>query len=183
MIGHSEVCEDFTFPTVSDHNSICHFHSPQFSTSPFWFVSKTLPERAELGPEPRRRRSFSAAEGNRIRFDGAPQMRVNSTLSDHAVGPRILDAEEKMDMLWEDLNEELCGETAQKISSSSAGRPDFSLIPESDKAHIGDLSRVKALKFSKKGSLVAHCRPTLLVVLKVVKKLLLIHSSGYHKKV
>lgn len=183
MIGHSEVCEDFTFPTVSDHNSICHFHFPQFSTSPFWFVSKTLPERAELGPELRRRRSFSAAEGNRIRFDGARQMRVNSTLSDHAVGQKILDAEEKMDMLWEDLNEELCGESSQKISSSNSGRAGFSLIPESDRAHTEDLSCVKALKISKKGSLAAHGRPTLLVVLKVIKKLLLIHSSGYHKKV
>lgn len=180
MVGHGDEQEDFTFPTVD--GSLSHLNFSQFSPSPFWFVSKAAPEPADVVSEFRRGKSFSEAKNDRLRFeDSSRVVRVNSTLSD-AVGARFLEAEEKMDLLWEDLNEELGVDAAWKMPSN-VGETNFSTIPELDQARMEDLSSAKAMKNSKRGSLVPQGKSSLPVMFKVLKKLFLIHSPSRHKKV
>lgn len=85
--------EDFSFPTVAqDQEPHLHHHLPfpHFTTSPLWFLPSVAP--LEISPYSRHRRSLSASgqEPNK-----AKDLEQDTT------------DEEKMDMLWENFNEEL----------------------------------------------------------------------------
>lgn len=79
------------------------------------------------------------------------------------------DEEEKMDMLWENLNDDQfsrnCGETAQNSDISS---------PRRDM----QIRCVKALKLSKaSGHIISGKKTSILVFIKVLKKVFLMHNS------
>lgn len=93
--------------------------------------------------------------------------------------------EEKMDMLWEDFNDEPRRSSDRREGKRAKARFEDSAIrydSDSDAREMGDLCCVQALKMSKTGSMMHHRRPGVLVILKVLKKLFLIHNSHCPKK-
>lgn len=96
------------------------------------------------------------------------------------------ESEKKMDMLWEDFNEELqrVSSLNKKKEADKSSRSDAS-DSESDavKRAMVELCRERALKMSKTSSdVLSPKRASMVAVLKVLKKILLLHNSTRQKK-
>ena len=166
--------EDFSFPTIGDKFS-CGIDSP-----PLWNLSPIASPNSRheeppkgsakeegndlkdekdycLWPKPieyiRQRKSFSHVEtgGKLVIKDGKED-------SDHE--------EQKMDMLWENFNEELSKNSSSRSNTSS--RMQFGCV--------------KALKTSKINSATLSAKkPGMVVILKVLRKLFLLQNSHDRK--
>ncbi|KAH6765198.1 hypothetical protein C2S52_014251 [Perilla frutescens var. hirtella] len=141
--------EDFTFPTDSP---------PRFFDSPpLW-----------------RRSSSAAAKGKEVGDGGIfnppyfQEMRGGSAKVRSCTSLHDEDDEEqeKMDLLWENLNDDQCGKTAQNSDISSPRRD-------------VQISCVKALKLSKASGrhMISGKKTSILVFIKVLKKVFLMHNS------
>ncbi|KAG9444106.1 hypothetical protein H6P81_015446 [Aristolochia fimbriata] len=139
MIEQPSLSDDFTFPTVTAAiNSPPHFRSPAFSspssssTTPFWFVSASAaPESIAQPPDSKqgthRRRSFTEGVGARVLVSTATSV----THDDDGEGSYV-DEEERMDMLWEDLNDELGHNRGARKSSAGGSDPPSGSVPVSE---------------------------------------------------
>ncbi|KAJ8631040.1 hypothetical protein MRB53_024363 [Persea americana] len=197
MIKEATISEDFTFPTITDNNSLYQLHFPSFNTSSLWHVSPTVSDLSDAKQLPQggkeftleqkthQRRSFSSVEGGKkaenlsreLEFShwGYPNFNGDEEKSEFGGD------EEKMDMLWEDFNDE---PRRPSLDKREGDRPKarfsdsaIQYEPDADAREMADLCCVQALKMSKSGSMIHHRRGSLLVILKVLKKLFLIHSS------
>ena len=152
--------DDFSFPAIqTDQDSACNLPFPHFAASPLWFMSddnKTA-----------YRRSFSSAgEAARV----ADTLNVSATSDDEGARDRFVSTEEKMDMLWEDFNEEL-----YRVSKGKAGSV--------GRGSSAELHCDQGLDVPKRTSgLLCHRRPSLVVMLKVLKKLFLIQKNGSERR-
>lgn len=163
--------DEFSFPTVP-------VEQDPLSQLPFplWFVSSTAHHR---------RRSFSSAE-EAAEIANALKM-ASSALSEDG-GDRFLNDENRMDMLWEDFNEELRRMSSDRKSRAANGEASSNSSSmtgsetDSRRHGLADLPGIHALDASKSGSLIHHRRPTLLLMLKVLKKLFLIQKSSSSKR-
>ncbi|KAJ4964645.1 hypothetical protein NE237_016494 [Protea cynaroides] len=164
------VSDDFSFPTISE--SI-----PRFVASPsLWNVSyevfsdSSYGTRGEKEEEKHGRKKFPMSDRDIIKL-------ANEDMSK--------DDEEKMDMLWENFNDELRRVSSLRKNKEDAGRlrkgGDWDSGMSEEKA---ELYCVKALKMSKTSShgIFSPKKPRLFTMVKVVKKLLLLHNSHCSKK-
>lgn len=202
MIEESDASDDFTFPTVADSNSLYNLHFPGFSPS-LWCVSsrvsdgsfhgdkKELQGEAEiiLNQKAHQRRSLSSVE-DRKRIDNltrdleSPQeSHVNCNGIDDG---RFVGDEEKMDMLWENFNDELHHPSLDKEGTErpkgAFSHAAIGYESDTEAAEVAELCCVQALKMSKSSSMLPHRRPGFLVILKALKKLFLIHHSHCPQK-
>jgi hypothetical protein len=156
--------EDFSFPIIED-NFPCTIDSP-----PLWHLSPTAspPNGSSAKGEDddkdcfpikySQRKSFSCVEG------GSGKLVIND-------GKEEDDEEEKMDMLWEDFNEEL-----SKTCSSRSN------IKSSSRDNMLGFGCVKALTTSKNNTsaTLSTRKPGIVVIMKVLKKFFLLQNS--HRK-
>ncbi|KAA8546326.1 hypothetical protein F0562_002935 [Nyssa sinensis] len=144
--------EDFSFPKISQ-TPPCFIESP-----PLWRASNsTLPrhEETERGGDLKGEDDFSTTKYSQ---------RKSFSCIEGSMKTATEDEEEKMDMLWEDLNEEL--------SKSCGSRPDSGVSP----GIVVEFGRMqKALKLSKTG--ISGKRSSVVVFMKVLKNLFLLHKS------
>ncbi|XP_075512115.1 uncharacterized protein LOC142547629 [Primulina tabacum] len=78
------------------------------------------------------------------------------------------DDEEKMDMLWEDLNEEFPRNSGKFSQNTDVSSPERSV----------QISCIKAMKLSKaNGPMISRKKSNILVFIKIVKKAFAIHNS------
>jgi hypothetical protein len=130
--------EDFSFPLKQDHDSshLHHLPFPHFTTSPLWFLPSVAPlESSSYSPHSK---SLSASDkGTR----NGKHVEQQITVTD----------EEKMDMLWEDFNEEL-------IQASHESDIDLTNRP------------------------LVHRTPSLILFIKVIRKLLFLHKIGAKRR-
>ncbi|XP_042471879.1 uncharacterized protein LOC122054113 [Zingiber officinale] len=132
--------DDFSFPTVAvDEDPLAPF--PHFAPSPFF--------------------CFLSSAGDQQPFEDAEAtMKKTNPKVDSAESSRRFVDEERMDMLWEDFNDE----TSRKLSNSSS-------------------SSIRSCKSEQqRGSLIHRRRPSLIVMVKVLKKLLLIQKAAASSK-
>lgn len=162
--------DDFTFPVVADDSSLCQLQFHGLSSSPLWSPTH----------QPHRK-SFS---------HGVDQRRLGSLVptGNGAVWPGgYLDEEERMDMLWEHLNEELNDRHEEKkyarVSSWSQSVRRWEPPKKTSLAQEEDVHQVKSLKVSKRYSMNLNGKKSLMVIFKVFRKLLLQQKSNYSKKV
>ncbi|CAK9155492.1 unnamed protein product [Ilex paraguariensis] len=153
--------EDFSFPTITDT-------PPRFIESPPLWRSPSL---ASHQVETRREASRADDHGENT-FPVPKQISYSQRKSFSCIerGARIEssdDEDDKMDMLWEDFNEEFSRSCESGLESDiSPGR-------------MVELSCVQALKLSKNGghALARKRPPSLVVFMKVLKKFFLVHNS------
>lgn len=161
--------DDFSFPTVPvSQEPLCQVPFP------LWFVSSMADQKSIH----HRRRSFSSAE-EAAKIADALEMVASPALSE---GGRyqFLNDEERMDMLWEDFNEELC-----RLSCDHRRVPvngEMSSDPTSSRHGTMNRHCVRSSAESKTGSIIHHRRPSLLLMLKVLKKLFLIQKTSSSKR-
>ncbi|XXG65520.1 hypothetical protein AAC387_Pa05g3200 [Persea americana] len=181
MIKESAVSDDFTFPIITENNSLYHLHYPSFKTPSFWCVSSPLPEQGKLSFEQKthQRRSFSTLEGDKRTDNLTRDLAFLANFNGSNDVGFFVD-EDKMDMLWEDFNDEL----RQPSSDGKEADKPNGVFSDSNKdvMSMADLGCVHAIKVSKSRSLMPHRKPSLLVMLKILKKLFLIHSSHCPRK-
>ncbi|KAF3334157.1 hypothetical protein FCM35_KLT20761 [Carex littledalei] len=101
--------EDFSFPSVEqDHDShLHHLPFPHFTTSPLWYLPSVAPLEKSLYSRYSRSLSGSAS-GKGLKKAKDAENYAND--------------EEKMDMLWENFNEELARLRMNLILSRPTGR-------------------------------------------------------------
>lgn len=165
--------DDFSFPTVpASQEPLCQVPFP------LWFVSSIADQKKTFH---HRRRSFSSSEEVAKIADA-----LGMASPAHSEGGRhqFLDDEERMDLLWEDFNEELCcrlscdhrrgppvnGKVISGFASMSGSKMDSSR------------HQVHSPAASKAGSIIHHRRPSLLLMLKVLKKLFSIQKTSSSKR-
>ncbi|XP_043712962.1 uncharacterized protein LOC122661582 [Telopea speciosissima] len=156
------VSDDFSFPTITDPIP-CFVGSP-----PLWNVSYEV---------------FSGSSyGNRgDRSDEELQRRKSFPMAERDMK---LEDEERMDMLWENFNDELLpslDKNKEERRFQKGGKLDSGLA--GDKA---ELYCVKTWKMSKPSNsttaMLSPKKPSLLTLMKVMKKLFLLHNSHCHQK-
>ncbi|OWM65737.1 uncharacterized protein LOC116199353 [Punica granatum] len=143
--------EDFSFPSATE-SLPCLIDSP-----PLWRASS--PPSFSRHHEHEEWRSASVDEEPAIGA-GAGAVPVPGKKG----GGSLSMDEEKMDMLWEDFNEELLSSSPLKIRRRGKSEKDMS----------GRFGCVKSLSISKANA----DRPGVVALLKVLRKLFLIHSSN-----
>ncbi|KAL6007721.1 hypothetical protein ACLOJK_033222 [Asimina triloba] len=197
MIEQLPVSEDFTFPTLAHDSSPPNLGFPSFTaSSSLWRVPPTLPNFRHVGSEldhdvaeetQKQKPLLSVEDGKR---EGSLPRETDFYSLDHLDDDSEVSSvygEEKMDMLWEDFNDELgripswCANEVGKINGSLK---DWVINVESDvdSAQMAEIGHSKALKVSKNACLLHHGRPSLLVILRVVKKFFLLHHSSHSPK-
>ncbi|XP_020106866.1 uncharacterized protein LOC109723067 [Ananas comosus] len=150
--------DDFSFPTIqTDQDSLPRLPFPHYAASPVWFTSSPTAD------NPVRRSCSFKEEAKR---DPEPD---TNNLAVCSSGRLIVD-EEKMDMLWEDFNEELI-----RVSREMGSEKDSKANSDESVATTVDRCEWSA---SKSGSIIHHRRPSLLLILKVLKKLFLIQKAS-----
>ncbi|KAJ8478565.1 hypothetical protein OPV22_022292 [Ensete ventricosum] len=149
--------DDFSFPTITvGQDSLRQLPFPHFAASPLWFLPSVVD---------RRKSSSSAGEAS----PDADMTRGGDLEADGAGGR--LD-EEKMDMLWEDFNEELARVSCDRKRMAKEGSS------SATEQHCAE-----ALKDAKSGGGLIHRRtPSLILMVKVLKKLFLIQRAVSSKK-
>lgn len=163
--------DDFSFPTiVTDQDSHCQLPFPHFAASPLWLFSsaKTEPEAAHT-----HRRNSSAAK--EAAASEGPELSTRDS-RDGRMQAEPRGDEERMDMLWEDFNEEL-----HRVSHELRGRlNELGDSDQSDREQQGmmELCCVHALRETKNGSMIQHRKTRLILMLKVLKKLFLVHKAN-----
>ncbi|KAK9270066.1 hypothetical protein L1049_025639 [Liquidambar formosana] len=166
--------EDFTFPSITttpsrfiDSPPLWRVSSPAFSDSCLDQPAATTrdarrgrEEEDVFAPKPvnhySQRKSFSCVESSLKK----------------GTGDSSEDEEDKMDMLWEDFNEEL-------LSKRNCSRPDsdHTLTSKGEKVELGCVKALAVSKTSSRAMVSARRRPAGMVVfVKVIKKLFLLHN-------
>ncbi|ONK57626.1 uncharacterized protein A4U43_C09F2430 [Asparagus officinalis] len=146
--------DDFSFPTIQTDPDDCALPFPHFAASPLWY-----------------RRSFSSAR------EAAKVADSLSALSDDegaraCACDKFVSNEEKMDMLWEDFNEDL-------YPVSCEWKKNF----KGKSGSIAEFRYGQAFGVPKRSSsLLPRRKPSLVVMLKVLKKLFLIQKNGSGKR-
>ncbi|CAL9179333.1 unnamed protein product [Musa hybrid cultivar] len=141
--------DEFSFPTISvDQDSLCSLPFPHCAASPLWFLPSSDAERKISSDGPR---SFFSAEGEE---EEASKVAGAAALED------------SMDMLWEDFNEELRRSFCERDREAEV--PDYGMA---------ELRCLQALSESKSGSLIHRRQSSLILILKVLKKLFLTHRN------
>ncbi|XP_073003750.1 uncharacterized protein [Typha latifolia] len=159
--------DDFSFPTIAvEHDSsLCQLPFPHFAASPLWFLpSATDSEKTA------HERHTPAEESSKI-----ANLSKKDPESDEHGSPRVAD-EEKMDLLWEDFNEELSCSLKRRIEKEwrvDAASDASATASESDAERNGMVE----LRCMRTARLIHHRRPSLLLLLKVLKKLFLIQKT------
>ena len=148
--------DDFSFPRISDT------HAHNIDSPPLWNLSPAAspnPYQRNKGGEDDcfgekltaqvQRKSFSCVENGRQRI----------RLDDD-------DDDDKMDLLWEDFNEELYSTTTGSATSSSREVVEFRCAPASTVAKAND------------GALIpTKNKPSMVVIVKVLKKLFSVNNA------
>ncbi|KAI4965709.1 uncharacterized protein LOC123399875 [Hordeum vulgare subsp. vulgare] len=155
--------EDFTFPTMTPVQcGAKKLPFPHFTSPPPWFI---IPD--DAGAHDHHRRCFSAAED------------AGKANNDIYPGPRgrserfaVID-EHKMDMLWEDFNEELA-RAPQPCPLSMEWSSEAWFTGEGD----GIPSRHVVVASGTGSSVVRRRRLSLMMMLKLLKKLFLARKSS-----
>lgn len=164
--------DEFSFPTIPVEQEP-HCQLPL----PLWFVSSI----ASQDTNHQHRRSSSSPEEAAEKIDNALEL-ASSALGLEGVD-RFLNDEERMDMLWEDFNEELrrmsCDRKMDAANGEASSNSSSMTGSETDSRRHGmvDLPCIQAFSASKGGSIIHHRRPILLLMLKVLKKLFLIQKT------
>ncbi|XP_008799060.1 uncharacterized protein LOC103713813 [Phoenix dactylifera] len=132
---------------------------------PLWFMSSAANQKSD---HHHHRRSFSSSEEAAEIADALAM--ASPALSEDG-GDRFLTDEERMDMLWEDFNEELrrmsCDRKRDAANGEASSNSSLTNGSETD---------------SRSGRIIHHTRPSLLLMLKVLKKLFLIQKAGSSKR-
>ncbi|KAJ6817203.1 uncharacterized protein M6B38_411665 [Iris pallida] len=145
--------DDFSFPTIStDQDSPCQLTFPHFAASPLWFLSSV---NDNTDCQPRRSSSEGEEAANIIDMLNS----VPPSNDDDEEG--VCSNEEKMDMLWEAFNEEL-----RRVS--------FELKRDT----TGDRQAYGVAKGGG-GSLFDYRRPSMMMLLKMLKKLFFLQKTSF----
>ncbi|KAK4413294.1 hypothetical protein Salat_2742000 [Sesamum alatum] len=141
--------EDFSFPATTTDSPPRFIESP-----PLWRHS---PSPTSHHQKPKRSKGKEAEDEEKFNF--APSLLHHED-----------DEEEKMDMLWEDLNDE---------SSRSCGKMEQGSDIASSPGREVQVSCVKALRLSKAngGGRLSEKKLGILVLINVLKKIFLMHTS------
>jgi hypothetical protein len=169
--------EEFTFPSVPFEHcnaakkvSFPHFASP----SPWLVVPGGVVD--TTAREYDHRRSFSAVEQQAAAGSDRNHHHHHHHLGgydgQHHHGSARFAVEDKMDMLWEDFNEELA--RAGQPCPLTKGTPSWSAAKESWLAVDG----YEGAAETRKHAVVRRRRMGLLMMLRLLKKLFLAHKSG-----
>ncbi|WZY76663.1 hypothetical protein YC2023_023047 [Brassica napus] len=151
----NRVCsEDFSFPLLSSR-------VPRIGSPPLW---KPSPERGLARPV--------------IGKDGDNDLSKSFSYVERRRSLWTDKAEEKMDMLWEDLNEELSPRRSHSLRNELSGdggekKRSSLLIDESSAVAVGC-----GMKLTKKTQPKKKKGPNVLVLMRVLKKLLVLRSSS-----
>ncbi|XP_039123885.1 uncharacterized protein LOC120260469 [Dioscorea cayenensis subsp. rotundata] len=146
--------DEFSFPTIVGEPENPHNPPfPHFATLPVWFVT-----------------------GAQRPHQSSPETQTDSHArneeEEEDESECLVDEEERMDMLWEDFNEELHKDVTREEMSSSSDA-------ESGMAQHG---AVELCCVPKTRNMLRHQRPSLVIMLKVLKKLILIQKTSASKK-
>lgn len=142
--------EDFTFPATTTDPPPRFIDSP-----PLWRSSTT--------PRPKNSKGKEVEDEEKFVLRSFQEFKAKSLGKKDTISPDE-EEEEKMDMLWQDLNDEFSrksGKLAQNCDVSSPGNDQV------------EINCVKALKLSKNNGK----KPNILVFIKVLKKVFLLHNS------
>ncbi|KAI0507903.1 hypothetical protein KFK09_014031 [Dendrobium nobile] len=149
--------EEFSFPAIpAEQDKLSNLPSLPFPFTPVCFLPSPSNHKSELLRNYQRSRSFSCLEDLKLR-DEISSSEIND--------------EEKMDMLWEDFNEEL----SQFSSEGKAGGNNGLDFPKASDKLDGKKRNGSRELFCVKA--VHHRRPGLVMILKVFKKLLFIQKN------
>ncbi|KAG8093442.1 hypothetical protein GUJ93_ZPchr0012g20229 [Zizania palustris] len=167
--------EDFTFPSVA-LEKYCNGKKPpfpHFASPPPWFGTGGVDAAARD-----HRRSFSAVEQG----DGEDTRRgchyYSYEYARHG-SARFAGEESKMDVLWEDFNEELTRAAAPPCPLSKEWTKEAWLAGDGTPAAAAEMLRhAAAAAAAASGSVVRRRRLSLLMMLKLLKKLFLAHKSN-----
>ena len=147
------LADDFSFPVVQ--TPVAH----QFSVNPpsFWCVSS---------------QSFS---GYSCEGDDDDRGRRSGGCCSPREREEMKGVEEKMDTLWEDFNEEL-----QRVCSKKEGMGGSWKSGDGEAPAVMEVCCVQALEMSRRtgGGVLSHKRHSAVMVLKVLKKMFLLHNSA-----
>ncbi|GLT58761.1 hypothetical protein SLA2020_316290 [Shorea laevis] len=156
--------EEFSFPTITDSYP-CGIDSPPLwhlspAASPDAFRDKSSKEGEKRVKEEDDRESFETEEKHRKSCSYVEKgSKVSRRVGYTEVG------EEKMDLLWEDFNEELSRSCSSRMGSSGCS---------SDMVELGC---VQPLQLSKtNGGMFSPKKPSIVVFFKSFRKLFLVHS-------
>ncbi|OEL16223.1 hypothetical protein BAE44_0022759 [Dichanthelium oligosanthes] len=164
--------EEFTFPSVPfEHcNAANKVPFPHFaSPSPWLVVPGGVIDTAVH--EHDHRRSFSAVEQQAAGSDHHHHHHLGGYDGHHHGSARFA-VEDKMDMLWEDFNEELA--RAAQPCPLTKGTPSWATTKEAWLAGDG----YEGAAETRKHAVVRRRRMGLLMMLRLLKKLFLAHKSG-----
>ncbi|KAJ7973943.1 Glutamate-1-semialdehyde 2,1-aminomutase 1 [Quillaja saponaria] len=161
--------EEFSFPAIGETNP-CSIDSP-----PLWNLSPAASPNSyhiETEKEEARKYSSDSKEDKEDCFaqklNKYNQRHSFSCVENSLKGLGGDDEEDKMDLLWEDFNEELSSTTGSATTSSR---------------DMVELGCVQALTMSKtSGAGFSNRKPAGMVILKVLKKLFLLHNSHLKTK-
>jgi hypothetical protein len=161
--------EEFSFPKVTSNTIPHHF---TISASP-WRVSSLVYPDYNLDED-----NYGRGEGFSRKSFSYLESKMKREILDAAASPET--SEEKMDMLWEDFNEELQRESkssmerkkeAERLSNSTSGGSEFEGGATKE---MQDFCVLQALKMSK----TSKSRPNMKVVMKILKKLFLLRMRN-----
>lgn len=154
VIGQTMDTEEFSFPRISD---TC---SHNIDSPPLWNLSPAASPNPYQGSRRGENDCFGAklvAEVHRKSFSYVENRRGKNGFEEE---------EDKMDLLWEDFNEQLYSTTTGSATSSSREVVEFRCAQE-----------LTVAKTCHNGLLPSKNKPAMVVIVKVIKKLFSIHNS------
>ncbi|XP_050363385.1 uncharacterized protein LOC126782218 [Argentina anserina] len=154
--------EDFSFPTVHKSSSTRSIDFP-----PFWRPSPCTDYRPDDEDD-----HSTPAKNCKQRQRQSHACIVGADDDQIIVGTRVQDQEEKMDMLWEDFNEEL-----YPVRSTSS---DYNI--SGDMLQLGCVG-LGALNFPRSNAAATSSTitsPGVVLMVKVLKRLFFLHNSHHH---
>lgn len=150
--------EDFTFPATTTNPP------PRFIDSPPLWRCSTAP--SPTSPENSKGKEVDKEE--KVVLRSFQEFKANNINTRDIISRDDDEEEEKMDMLWQDLNDEFSrnsGKIAQNCDVHSPGNG-------------VEINCVKALKLSKNnGHMISGKKTNILVFIKALKKVFLLHNS------
>ncbi|GLU16404.1 hypothetical protein SLE2022_328390 [Rubroshorea leprosula] len=168
--------EEFSFPAITDSYP-CGIDSP-----PLWHLSPAASPDAFRDKFSKEGEERVKEEDDHERFEKEEKHRKSCSYVEKGskVSRRLgytEDGEEKMDLLWEDFNEELSRSCSSRMGSSGCSSRMGSSGCSSD---VVELNCVQSLKLSKtNGGMFSPKKPSIVVFFKSFRKLFLLHSSHH----
>ncbi|KAJ8639996.1 hypothetical protein MRB53_016690 [Persea americana] len=176
MTNQTMVFNEFTFPAFTDHSSMSHLGFLGFDASSFWYASPMVVSNCYQGnseqTSPEEDYDFTQNTAERKSFVIDDGCHDNSSIF-HEVDESFGNGEYKMDMLWEDFNDELGRSSFVRDDVVGFNRT-FSHSMLGYKFDV-----ISPLKMSRRStsSINRPRRLSLRLILKVLKKLLLLSRS------